>query len=244
MAQVNGVARVVDFLCKKEEPQVGQLADLAGKNLEFTQSEIKRYEIDQRDSIKKQREAEDAEKAWGLWNAGIQYVGAAASVGTGAVVFAAGGIVPGAVLMGNGAAILTNRVISDLGGYKAMAAWVTDSRDQQRKFSESIDTSVTFTTTGISLFTGWGARAFFEPQGLNTVLNVVQKSTAVLNGLTRVGTAKAQQRTQETQKDLMMTSTHTTILHQRLIDAPQELGELLEPTRQIAQVAKSAIQAQ
>lgn len=231
-------------LMNNDEQVMGDIIKHAAKRFEFNKNEINALDEDLLKATKEAQEAQSSASSWETWNSRLQYVNGFVFSSAGAYLIATGAVGPGAALLVPAAGSLLNRAISDLGGYKALAAWVTQSKEEQQKIATTCDFGISLSCSIASLAGGWAMQAFLLPQRyevLNTITVIAKRTFPVLTGLTNIGKSKAEKATAAIRSSQEITKESKRALEHGSVQNVEQLGELMELKNRMIEITRGGI---
>ncbi len=144
-----------------EEKQTGRILGNYIEEEKREGPEIERHAAAKKEALDQYAREVKSRKTWSIFGKVAQYVTAAVSIAVGIACMATGvGSAPGALLIASGGLALANCIMSDTGGWKAVASWFTKSEELQVKWARILDTSVFFIAAGLGIAGGiWAYKA-------------------------------------------------------------------------------------
>jgi hypothetical protein len=223
---------------QKTEALNRKAIDLFGQESHRLMGEMEKVREDQEQTLREQAEETKARTTWGTLAVVAQYIAGAGS----AVLGAACGGIPGAMLIAAGVIGLGERALKDSNLLNVGTAWLTESKELQKKIANNIETGAFYLQMGLSVAGGIGAwRAGTHIAAQKTVASTLTGASSALALTSRVGTSyhdKKLSHLYARSKDL---DTRAFNANQQLSDETQLVTKMIESGQADSDRIKNAI---
>ena len=239
-------------LHQKMEEQSGRCADHFSREVERDQTEIERLQKEKEKALLDHAKEMALRNSWSTYANIAQYLTSTASFILGIASISSGIATPaGILLIASGGLGLANRVMTDVGGWKAVASWFTKSEELQRKIASRIDMGGFFLSMGMGLAGGiWavstGALTAAAAASQNTIMNqvatIVGVAGATLRTALQFGKAQSEKKLAYLKANLIEQDTNITLSSTHLSEESKRMERLLESTYAMTRTLKQAVQ--
>jgi hypothetical protein len=206
-------------------------------------AEIEQIEKEKAEKLRKSAEAMQSQHTWSVLSNVAQYLMSGSTIMLGAAVLPAAPLAGGCLIL-SGITGLGGRVMHDMGAYPAIAAWLTQSEELQKKIATRLEMGTLFLSFGLGL----GGGAWAHSMGALATADKAQKIIAgvalgagIGKGVAEIKGSLLKKRSTHLEADIQEMQVRIDQLYQDMYQDAREAQNLIDTAGEIGDQLKQEI---